>query len=887
MSDDKEPEKKKLSLSGKAPGTLQLKKSAGGGQVQQKFSHGRSKSVVVEHKRRRVVSRPGATSATAGAADAASSAAPASAAPATAKPAQPRPSASPKTPSAGAAETPAETPDAGSRPKVVLRTLTDQEKQSRALALENAREADIAARKQAEIDAEKHKVEEARAAAELDESKRRQAAESERLKEDEGARKKAEEEAARRLAEQEEAAKADASAAAVEEEKPRASRPAGGLSGRELAEREDAGQRRKKGTKTAGDRGDTRRRGKMSVSVALQDEDAAERQRSLASLRRARERRATQASGGERQKIMREVVVPEGITVQELANRMAERLNDVTRALMKMGVMTGPNEPLDQDTAELVIAEFGHTIRRVSAADVEDSIDIADDPEGSLKPRPPIVTVMGHVDHGKTSLLDALRTTDVASGEAGGITQHIGAYQVTISSGDAITFLDTPGHAAFTAMRARGAKVTDIVILVVAADDGIMPQTVEAIQHAKAAEVPIIIAINKMDKEGANPDRVRQELLQHEIVVEEMGGDVLSVEVSATKKINLDKLEEAILLQSEVLELNANPDRPASGIVVEATLEKGRGTVATLLVDRGTLNVGDAVVCGSEWGRVRALVDDHGRRASSIGPSGAVEVLGLNGTPSAGDPFSVVSSDSQAREISEYRQDRDRTDIAGPVSLEEMFSRIGETKASELPVLIKADVQGSVEAIVGALNKLSTDEVTAKIIASGVGGITESDVQLALASGAPVIGFNVRANKQARDLAAAEGVELRYYSIIYNLIDEIRLALSGMLAPTLKETVLGGAEVLEVFGVSKVGKVAGCMITEGIARRGARIRLLRDDIVIYEGGLNTLRRFKDEVREVQGGNECGMAFENFNDIKVGDMVEIFEVEEISRELEAG
>ncbi|HYM72890.1 MAG TPA: translation initiation factor IF-2, partial [Stellaceae bacterium] len=629
-----------------------------------------------------------------------------------------------------------------------------------------------------------------------------------------------------------------------------------------------------------------RRTGKLTVTRALSD-DEGERMRSLASVRRARERERMRMQGNDQVKIVREVIIPETITVQELANRMAERGVDVVKALMRMGVMATVNQTIDADTAELIVTEFGHRLRRVAESDVEIGMrGEADTPE-MLEPRAPVVTVMGHVDHGKTSLLDALRETDVVSGEAGGITQHIGAYRVTVSSGKQITFIDTPGHQAFTAMRARGANATDIVVLVVAADDGIMEQTVEAIRHAKAADVPIIVAINKIDRPDAKPERVRQELLQHELVVEELGGDVLDVEVSALKKTNLDKLEEAILLQAELLDLKANPNRPAEGVVLEAQLERGRGAIATVLIQRGTLKVGDIFVSGSVWGRVRALVDDRGQNRRDAGPSTPIEVLGLNGTPLAGDDFVVVDSESQAREIAEFRERRRRelsATASGRGTLDEMFSQIAAGTAKELPIVIKGDVQGSVEAIGGSLEKLSTDEVAVRILHSGVGGINESDVILAKATGAFIIGFNVRANPAARDLARRDGVEIRYYAIIYDVIDDIRNALSGMLAPTLRERFLGNASIREVFNITRVGKVAGCMVTDGVVRRGAKVRLLRDNVVIHEGSLKTLKRFKDEVREVRDGYECGMAFENYENIQTGDVIECFEVEEVARAL---
>ena len=553
---------------------------------------------------------------------------------------------------------------------------------------------------------------------------------------------------------------------------------------------------------------------------------------------------------------------------------------------MKMGVMATINETLDQDTAQLVVEEFGHSVRRVSEADVEIGLVGPEDEAAELVARGPVITVMGHVDHGKTSLLDALRKTDVVSGEAGGITQHIGAYQVTLDSGAKLTYLDTPGHEAFTQMRARGAKVTDIVVLVVAADDGIMPQTVEAINHAKAAEVPMIVAINKIDKEGANPDRVRQDLLQHEVIVEAMGGDVLDVEVSALKGTGLDKLSETIALQAEVMELKANPDRAAEGVVIEAKLDKGRGPVATVLVQRGTFKVGDIFVAGAEWGRVRALIDDHGRQIKEAGPATPVEVLGLNGTPSAGDDFAAVDNEARAREVTAYRQGqlRKQRQATGPVSLESMFSAMKETQAQEVPVVLKADVQGSVEAITTALEKLGNEEIRARILHAAVGGITEHDVSLAQASGAMIIGFNVRANRQAREAAEHNGVGIKYYSVIYDLVDEVKAAMSGQLAPEIREITLGMADIREVFTAGKAGKAAGCLIVDGVARATAKARLLRDDVVIYEGALSSLRRFKDDVAEVKAGMECGMTFHNYIDMKPGDAVELYELEEHEREL---
>ncbi|MBT8003501.1 MAG: translation initiation factor IF-2, partial [Rhodospirillales bacterium] len=636
-----------------------------------------------------------------------------------------------------------------------------------------------------------------------------------------------------------------------------------------------------------GRRGEPRRRsGKLTIDEALGVRE--ERTRSLASVRRAREKQKQKFQPTEGQKIIRDVVVPEVITVQELGNRMAERGVDVIKTLMKLGVMATINQTIDADTAELVVSEFGHNMKRVSDADVETELTGGIDDEGTLQPRAPVVTVMGHVDHGKTSLLDALRKTDVVSGEAGGITQHIGAYQVTMSSDAKITFIDTPGHAAFTEMRARGAKVTDIVVLVVAADDGIMPQTIEAIVHAKAAEVPIIVAINKMDRPDADANRVRTELLQHELVVEEMGGEILSVEVSALEGTNLDKLEETILLQAELLDLKANPDRPADGVVVEARTERGRGTVATVLVQRGTLRIGDIFVAGSEWGRVRAMRDATGASVEQALPSVPVEVIGLGGTPAAGDEVAVVEEEGRAREVTEFRSRRSKDLIATQSArgtLEEMFEKIQDgTEVQSLPVVIKADVHGSSEAIVSALDQLSNDEVKVQVLHSGVGGVNESDVILARASGGLIIGFNVRANPQSRELAKTDNVEIRYYSIIYNVIDDLRQALTGMLAPTLRESFLGNAEIREVFNISKVGKIAGCMVTEGMVRRGSKVRLVRDSVVIHEGDLSQLKRFKDDAKEVKEGLDCGMAFANYQDIQVGDVIECFDVEEVAREL---
>jgi translation initiation factor IF-2 len=613
------------------------------------------------------------------------------------------------------------------------------------------------------------------------------------------------------------------------------------------------------------------------------------RERLVASFRRRVQRLKGQTSAEPKEKLLRDVTIPEAITIQDLANRMSERAVDVIRLLMKQGQMATINDVIDADTAQLIAEEMGHTVRRVAEADVEEGLfDVADDP-AQLQPRAPVVTVMGHVDHGKTSLLDAIRSSDVAAGEAGGITQHIGAYQVTSPSGAKITFIDTPGHAAFTAMRARGAKVTDFVVLVVAADDGVMPQTVEAIHHAKAAKVPIIVAINKIDKPDAKPDRVRTDLLQHEIQVEAMGGEVVDVEVSATKKMNIDKLLEMIGLQAEILDLKANPNRAAEGTVIEAKLDRGRGPVATVLVQRGTLHPGDIVVAGAEWGRVRALVSDTGDAVQGAGPSTPVEVLGFSGTPDAGDRLAVVDNEARAREVTDYRARQKREKMAARAtgmrgSLEQMMAQAKTSGRKEFPLVVKADVQGSVEAIIGALDKLATDEVAARVLHSGVGGISESDVTLAEASGVPIIAFNVRANKEAREAAERAGIEIRYYNIIYDLVDDVKKAMSGLLAPTLRETMLGNAQILEIFNISKVGKIAGCKVTDGTVERGANVRLIRDNVVIHEGKLSQLKRFKDDVREVGTGMECGMAFENYQDMRQGDVIECYRVEQIQRSL---
>ena len=657
----------------------------------------------------------------------------------------------------------------------------------------------------------------------------------------------------------------------------------------EPAEADDDARGKKKGAKVArapARAGEERReRGKLTINNAF---DEAQRQRSLASLRRRREREKLKQAGVQqpRDKVMREVIIPEVITIQELANRMTERAVDVIRLLMNQGAMHKINDVIDADTAELIVREFGHTPKRVAEADVEEGFTGTADVDEDQLPRAPVVTIMGHVDHGKTSLLDAIRSTNVVEGEAGGITQHIGAYQVEASNGQ-ITFIDTPGHEAFTEMRARGANVTDVVVLVVAADDGVMPQTVEAINHAKAAGAPMIVAINKIDKPNADPTRVRTDLLQHQIIVESMSGETLDVEVSALKKTGIDKLLETIQLQAELLELKANPNRSAEGVIIEAKLERGRGPVGTVLVQRGTLRIGDIIVAGSAWGRVRALIDDRGEPVSSAGPSVPVEILGFDSAPEAGDPFAVVESEARARELTDYRARKRRQTLgsAGTArTLEQMMQQLKETGRQEFPLVVKGDVQGSVEAIVGALRKLGTEEVEARILHAGVGGITESDIVLANAAKAVVMGFNVRANVQAKASADQVGVEIRYYNIIYDVVDDVRAAMSGLLPPTVREIFLGNAQILEVFNISKIGKVAGCRVTEGKVERGAKVRLIRDNVVIHEGTLSTLKRFKDEVREVPAGQECGMAFANYQDIRAGDVIECFNVETIKRTL---
>ena len=766
---------------------------------------------------------------------------------------------------------------------VVLPTLTDEERSARAQALGNAKIREAEERRVAEEDARRRNERDSIERTEREAAEARKREEDDRRRHDEETKRKAEQEAKKRFGE-EEAKKAGVTAApaapravaveAEEDEAPRPRRGAGGIA-RPVPP--------PKPTRTTTEK----RRGRLTLVTALSADE--ERERSVASFRRRVQRQKGHAASEPKEKLIRDVVIPEAITIQELANRMAEPARAVIALLMKQGQMLKITDMIDADTAQLIAEELGHSVKRVAESDVEEGLfDTADDP-ADLEPRPAVVTIMGHVDHGKTSLLDAIRSTNVVGGEAGGITQHIGAYQVTAPSGAKITFIDTPGHAAFTAMRARGAKVTDLVVLVVAADDGVMPQTVEAINHAKAAKVPMIVAINKIDKPDAKPERVRTELLQYEVQVESLGGDVLDVEVSATKKLHLDKLLETIGLQAEILDLKVNAHRPAEGTVIEAKLDRGRGPVATVLIQRGTLRVGDIVVAGAEWGRVRALVSDTGASIQTAGPSMPVEVLGFNGTPEAGDRLAVVDSEGRAREVSDYRsrQKRDKASARASGlrgSLEQMMSQLKTTGRKEFPLVIKADVQGSLEAILGSLDKLGTTEVGARIIHGAVGGITESDITLAEASGAAIIGFNVRAHKEARELAERTGIEIRYYNIIYDLVDDVKKAMSGLLAPTLRETMLGNAQILEVFVVSKVGKVAGCRVTDGVVERGANVRLIRDNVVIHEGKLSQLKRFKDDAKEVAAGQECGMAFENYQDMKIGDVIECYRVEQVQRSL---
>ncbi|WP_213286800.1 translation initiation factor IF-2 [Bradyrhizobium sp. sGM-13] len=882
MVDTKTPGDKTLSVPTK---TLTLKPRVETGTVRQSFSHGRTKQVVVEKRGKRRVGGDAPATETHAPEPAAAKAAPAAKAPLS------RPAATPGPARGGSG--------------VVLRTLTEDERSARASALADAKMREIEERRLAEEEAKRRASREGIEQAEREAAEARRKAEEERHRLEEEAKRKAEVEAKKRFGETETKPAATPAPAAA---RPAAARPAGARpaavpparapgvaadgsdedEGPRLVRRGPGGAMRPATPPKATHKpGPQKERGRLTVVTALNDDV---RERSIASFRRRTQRLKGHASNEPKEKLIREVTIPEAITIQELANRMSERAVDVIRLLMKQGAMHKITDVIDADTAQLITEEMGHSVKRVAASDVEEGLfDVVDD-STDTEPRSPVVTVMGHVDHGKTSLLDALRHANVVSGEAGGITQHIGAYQVTSpESGKKITFIDTPGHAAFTAMRARGAKVTDIVILVVAADDGVMPQTVEAINHAKAAKVPMIVAINKIDKPDAKPERVRTELLQHEVQVESFGGEVVDVEVSAKNKTNLDKLLEMIALQAELLDLKTNSERPAEGTVIEAKLDRGRGPVATVLVQRGTLRVGDIIVAGAEMGRVRALISDQGENIDEAGPSVPVEVLGFNGPPEAGDRLAVVENEARARQVTSYRAHQKRENAAASISgmrgsLEQMMSQLKTAGRKEFPLIVKADVQGSLEAILGSLEKLGTDEVAARILHAGVGGISESDVTLAEGFNAAIIGFSVRANKEAAAAAKRNGIEIRYYNIIYDLVDDIKKAMSGLLAPTLRETMLGNAQILEVFNISKVGKVAGCRVTDGTVERGANVRLIRDNVVVHEGKLSTLKRFKDEVKEVQSGQECGMAFENYGDMRVGDVIECYRVETIQRSL---
>jgi translation initiation factor IF-2 len=904
MVDQNTPGDKKLSVQGK---TLTLKPRVETGTVRQSFPHGRTKQVVVEKRGKRRVGGDGPEVPHAAPEPVAASAKPAPA-PVTAK--------------ASVSGRPAPSSQASAPPRkpsgVVLQTLTEDEHAARVSALADARAREIEERRQAEEEAKRRASREGIEQAEREAAEARRKAEEERHRLEEDAKRKAEQEAKKRFGEAEAAAAASArpaaapatasTAAAPASRAPAARAPAARTPamlpvarapGVAAEAEEDEGPRMVRrgpggaarpvaAPKTTHKPWPQKQRGRLTVVTALTADDV--RERSIASFRRRTQRLKGHASNEQKEKLIREVTIPEAITIQELANRMSERAVDVIRMLMKQGAMHKITDVIDADTAQLIAEELGHTVKRVAASDVEEGLfDIVDD-STDTEPRSPVVTVMGHVDHGKTSLLDALRHANVVSGEAGGITQHIGAYQVASpESGKMITFIDTPGHAAFTAMRARGAKVTDIVVLVVAADDGVMPQTIEAINHAKAAKVPMIVAINKIDKPDARPERVRTELLQHEVQVESLGGDVVDVEVSAKNKTNLDRLLEMIVLQSELLDLKTNSDRPAEGTVIEAKLDRGRGPVATVLVQRGTLRVGDIIVAGAEMGRVRALISDQGDTVDEAGPSVPVEVLGFNGPPEAGDRLAVVENEARARQITSYRAHQKRENAAASVSgmrgsLEQMMSQLKTSGRKEFPLVVKADVQGSLEAILGSLEKLGTDEVAARILHAGVGGISESDVTLAEGFNAAIIGFSVRANKEAAASAKRNGIEIRYYNIIYDLVDDVKKAMSGLLAPTLRETMLGNAQILEIFNISKVGKVAGCRVTDGTVERGANVRLIRDNVVVHEGKLSTLKRFKDEVKEVVAGQECGMAFENYHDMRAGDVIECYRVETIQRSL---
>jgi len=871
MADTKTPGDKTLSVPTK---TLTLKPRVEQGTVRQSFSHGRTKQVVVEKRGKRRIGGDAPGSDAAHAPE-----------PAVVKAPPPKP------PLARPAPTPAAP---RSTSGVVLRTLTEDERTARASALADAKMRDVEERRLAEEEAKRRNSKEGIEQAEREAAEARRKAEEERHRQDEEAKRKAELEAKKRFGE------AEAKAAAAATATARAALPAARAPGvaADITDEDEGPRQVRRGPggavrpaappKATAKPAPAKQRGRLTLVTALNADDV--RERSIASFRRRTQRLKGHASNEPKEKLIREVIIPEAINIQELANRMSERAVDVIRLLMKQGAMHKITDVIDADTAQLIAEELGHTVKRVAASDVEEGLfDIVDN-STDTEPRSPVVTVMGHVDHGKTSLLDALRHANVVSGEAGGITQHIGAYQVTSpESGKKITFIDTPGHAAFTAMRARGAKVTDIVVLVVAADDGVMPQTVEAINHAKAAKVPMIVAINKIDKPDAKPERVRTELLQHEVQVESLGGDVVDVEVSAKNKTNLDKLLEMIALQAELLDLKTNAARPAEGTVIEAKLDRGRGPVATVLVQRGTLRVGDIVVAGAEMGRVRALISDQGETIEEAGPSVPVEVLGFNGPPEAGDRLAVVENEARARQITSYRSHQKRENAAASISgmrgsLEQMMSQLKTSGRKEFPLIIKADVQGSLEAILGSLEKLGTEEVAARILHAGVGGISESDVTLAEGFNAAIIGFSVRANKEAAAAAKRNGIEIRYYNIIYDLVDDVKKAMSGLLAPTLRETMLGNAQILEVFNISKVGKVAGCRVTDGSVERGANVRLIRDNVVVHEGKLSTLKRFKDEVKEVQAGQECGMAFESYGDMRVGDVIECYRVETIQRSL---
>jgi translation initiation factor IF-2 len=883
-----------------AGGRLELKKAGDQGTVRQSFSHGRSKAVAVEVKRRRApTARPGGAPAT----GTAETQLKAPAAPSPAAPAA-RPSEPLRTPRPAAPQR-----SGGGRGPMTLPTLTDDEKRSRLRALAESKKVEEEARARALENARRAADEAARRQAEEEAAAKRKAEEEARRQAEEDAKRRAEEQAARLLAEeerrrqvQEKAAEAPlepvgptpeevaALEARAPEEGKRPAKPAGRqpIMADEEEGRGKPGKGDRRSTLRRTDR-ETRRNDKRLILATDEEAEELERTRSLAALKRQRDRERRQQSAASTEPTVREVIVPESITVQDLAARMAVRGAEVVKTLMRNGIMVTINQTIDADTAELVLAEFGQAARRVSESDVELGLEgEADDPR-SLQPRAPVVTVMGHVDHGKTSLLDALRKSDVVAGEAGGITQHIGAYQVNVGSGLPVTFIDTPGHAAFTAMRARGASITDIVVLVVAADDGVMPQTIEAIQHAKAAKVPMVVAINKMDHPEANAERVKQELLNHDVIVEDYGGDVLAVPVSALKRTGLETLIEQLQLQAEVLELKANPDRDARGAVIEARLDRGRGVVATVLVQNGTLHQGDIVVAGAAWGRVRAMTNDKGEQVKDAGPAVPVEIQGLDSVPDAGDEMVVVDSEKRARDIVDYRQRKRREQqqlkaTPARTSLEEMFSQLKSGEIQQLPVVIKSDVHGSLEAIQAGLEKLGNEEASVRVLFGGVGAITESDITLAQASNAVIIGFNVRANAQAREMAKREGIEIRYYAIIYQLLDEMKALLEGMLAPEARETILGHAEIREVFSVSKVGKIAGCRVVDGLIKRNAKARLLRDDVVIYDGQLGSLKRFKDDVREVREGFECGMSIEGYNDIRQGDLIEAYEVQEVARTL---